>query len=126
MEGFRDRFNKARTKSKVDPMPHDLASPEYRPPTIREQIQTAIRSELSMRAQDMGLETFEEADDFEDPDPEDVGLTIYEQALMVPENDESLDGSPEPVESTEPDAAPTPATDTPEPPAAPDEAPASS
>ncbi len=126
MEGFRDRFHARRTKSAVDPMPHDLASPEYRPPTIREQIQAAIRSELSIRAQDAGLETFEEADDFEEVDPEDFGMTIYEQALMTPENDETLDGSPEPVESTEPDPAPTPATDTPEPPAAPDEAPASS
>ncbi len=126
MEGFRDRFHKARTKSKVDPMPHDLASPEYRPPTIREQIQNAIRSEMSIRAQDAGLETFEEADDFEEVDPEDFGMTIYEQALMTPENDESLDGSPDPVESTEPDAAPSPATDTSEPVAAPEEAPASS
>ncbi len=108
--GFRDSFHARVTKSVVDPMPHELAHPELRPPSLRQQIQDAIRSEMSIIAQDRGLETFEEADDFEEEDREAEPLTIYEQALMVPENDESLDG-PEigpPVEPPKPSDVATP------------------
>ncbi len=112
--GFRDRFHARVTKSVVDPMPHELASPEYRPPTLREQIQNAIRSEMSIIAQDRGLETFEEADDFTEDDPEAMPPTIYEQALMGPENDESLDGenieAPEEPPKPSDEETPTPTT----------------
>lgn len=115
METFRQRFRAATDKEAVDTHPHELSHPELRPPTLREQIQSAIRSELSIRAQDRGLESFEQADDFEDPDDSPDPLTIYEQALLVPENEETLDGA-EPLPAPA-GAEPTPGDDTPPPPA---------
>ncbi len=104
-------------------MPHELASPECAPPTLREQIQTAIRTELSIAREDLGFESFEDADDFEEEDPEADPLTIYEQVLMVPEVEESLDGSEASETAAE---AGTPGEDTETPSPAPDDAPAAS
>ncbi len=113
MEGFRDRFNARRSPSPVDPMPHELANPDYRPLTLREQIQNAIRSEMSIVAQDRGLETFEEADDFEEEDPEEQLSTIYEQVLMTDESAESLDGSESVDDAPTPDEPPDPPVEPP-------------
>lgn len=55
-----------------------------RPPSLREMIQQHIRTEMSLTAQGEGMETFEEADDFEvdeDPDP----LSQYELREMAEE-----------------------------------------
>jgi len=94
---FRDRVNPGEVPN---PIPHELAHKDFRPPTLREQIQTAIRSEFSIQAEANGLDTFEEANDFELDDEDADPLTIYEQVLMVPETEETLDG-----EETSPPAA---------------------
>lgn len=124
---FRTRFREAAgSTDPVDPMPHELANPDLAPPTIRETIQQAIRSELSIIAEDRGLESFQDADDFTEDDPEVDPLTIYEQALLVPENDETLDGTPFESSSASPDAANSPPVvpeGTPEPKSAPEATP---
>ncbi len=125
MPTFRERFRAAQGFDKSDPMPHELMSPELAPPTLREQIQNSIRSELSILAQDRGLESFEEADDFEEEDGEADMLSAYQIVLMNDESDESLEGGgpelpQEPPEPVMPDEAPDPPSD------APDVAPAAS
>ncbi len=111
-ETFRERFRAAVDKEKVDPMPHELLSPEFAPLTMREQIQQSIRSEISLRAQDSGLESFEEADDFEEDDPDADLLSPYQMVLMTPEpgNDDGLDGVPPEEPQEEGDPTPTPTT----------------
>lgn len=111
---FRSRFRAMIDKEAVDPMPHELAGPELAPPTLREQIQNAIRSEISLIAEDRGLESFDEADDFEEDDPEADMLTAYQMVLMTPENDEDLEGAPPERPQDAPDSPPSP--DTPAPP----------
>ena len=122
MGTFRDFFrNRPRDREVPDPIPHELSGPALAPPTIRETIQQTIRSELSIIAQDRGLESFEDADDFSEVDAEADLLTPYEAVLMVPEDGESVDGeedlpkgTPAPTPAVNPgDPSPTP-TPTPE------------
>lgn len=117
--GLRDRFHELVDKEPVDPVPHELANPALAPPTLREQIQQSIRSELSLLAEDRGLESFDEADDFEEDEPEADPLTAYEMVMMTPESDETLDGPAEPAatEAETPPASDTsdPASGSPEP-----------
>lgn len=78
-----------------------------RPPSLREMIQQHIRTEMSAQADQDGLETFEESDDFdvdEDPDP----LSQYELTPMAEERpkppaEAPQEKRPEPVKT---DAAP--------------------
>lgn len=71
-----------------------------RPPTIEELIRRHIRVEMSRQAADQGMESFEEADDFEvdeDGDP----LSPYEIPEGLPEalgGGESIEGSLPPVQ----------------------------
>lgn len=67
-----------------DPTPVEVPLGFRRPPTLQEEIQRLIRVQMSQQARDTGLETFEEANDFEvdeDPDP----LSQYEVVEMAPE-----------------------------------------
>ncbi len=122
--GFRDEFRERVTKEAADPTPHELSHPELRPPTLREQIQTAIRSEISLAAEAKGYDTFDQADDFEEDDPDHTALTAYEIVLMTPETDETVDGPPpEPAAAGSPDPAPTPGTPPPSGPPGPSEEP---
>lgn len=86
-----------------DPVP--MAPPLHlqRRLTMAEQIQQMIRREVSLRAQDMGLETFEEAEDFDvDDDPADPH-TPYEAVFDPPLKEAkngvapSVEGRNEPV-----------------------------
>lgn len=97
MDNFRTRFREARDQEVVDPHPHELMTPDTAPPTLQEQIKSAIRSEISLIAEAKGFESFEDSDDFSEDDPEADQLTIYEQVLMTPETDESLDGEATPT-----------------------------
>lgn len=78
-----------------------------RPPSLREMIQQHIRTEMSLTAQGEGMETFEEADDFEvdeDPDP----LSQYELREMAEERPKPPAEAPKekPPESAKPAEAP--------------------
>lgn len=48
-----------------DPIPAAIPLQWQRPPTLQEQIKSMIRREMSQAAAQDGLETFEEADDFD-------------------------------------------------------------
>lgn len=77
-----------------DPTPVEVPVAFRRPPTMDEMIRAHIRREMSLQAQAQGLETFEEADDFdvdEDPDP----VSEYEVQDMIPEfrDEGGLDGT---------------------------------
>lgn len=51
-----------------DPTPVEIPVGFHRPPSLREQFARFMREELSARAVDAGMESFEEADDFDVPD----------------------------------------------------------
>lgn len=55
-----------------------------RPPTLQEEIKRYIRVEMSRAAEEEGLETFEEADDFSDDD-DDFPLSQHELTEMQEE-----------------------------------------
>lgn len=55
-----------------------------RPPTLKEQIQRVLRTELSRQADEQGFETFEESQDF-DIEEESEPLSGYELNEMVEE-----------------------------------------
>lgn len=68
-----------------------------RPLSLEEQMKRLIRTELSVRAQAMEQETFEEADDFdvdEDPDILSPYEIPQEAALEAPGGVKDLDGDP--------------------------------
>lgn len=62
------------------------------PMTLKEQIQRYVRMEVSHKAQDDGFETFEEADDFEDEEPEPPWVSEYEIPDTKEEDRNDLDG----------------------------------
>lgn len=82
-----------------DQTPLEMPSGLRRPLSLHEEIRRFIRTELSQQAADNGVETFEEADDFEvdDVEPDDY-LTPYTVVEMAPESlqdaPESLEGNP--------------------------------
>lgn len=83
-----------------DPRPVEVPVGLKRPLTLQEEIKRFVRSELSTRAAAEGVETFEEADDFElDEDPDLVHPTEYE---MVPE------GARDASDLTRPEPGPPP------------------
>lgn len=91
----------------VSPKPHSLAF-SRRPPTLQEQIQRVLRTELSRQADEQGYETMEEADDFDDPEfdqdpfsPYIVHDTIDEEPVSPPVNP-----PPEPPDPPDSDPAP--------------------
>lgn len=51
----------------------------HHPPSLQDQIARIVRHEISQRAQSQGMETFEEADDFDVPDEEMEMDSPYEQ-----------------------------------------------
>lgn len=78
-----------------------------RPPSLQEMIKQHIRTEMSLSAQDQGMESFEEADDFdvdEDPDP----LSQYELREMAEERPKPRVEAPQekPPEPSKKDDAP--------------------
>lgn len=108
-----------------DPTPVSVPAGLSRPLSLQEEIKRFMRSEqMRIAAEAEGLETFEEADDFdvdEDPDP----LSAYELPEAAPEafggakrDAESLDGSPQkesPLEPVKPVSEPSPDSSKPQP-----------
>ena len=50
------------------------------PPTLKQQIQDYVRTAVSAQAAEDGFETFSEADDFEDEEPEPPWVSEYEMS----------------------------------------------
>lgn len=55
----------------------------HQPLSIQEEIRRFVRQELSQQAEAEGNETFDEADDFEEEDPDIIPLTHHEVVAMT-------------------------------------------
>ena len=89
----------------------------HRPLTLREEMQRFVRQELSQQMQNRGMESFEEADDFEIDDFEDepdmtTGYTVHELFDEDGAPRDELEGEPIPedLEAAE-EAPPSPPVD---------------
>lgn len=67
-----------------DPTPVELPLGFRRPPSIHELIKAAVRDEMSREAESQGMETFDEADDFDVDDDEEIN-SPYELTEMQEE-----------------------------------------
>ncbi len=61
-----------------DPTPRALPTGFKRPETLAEQIQRMVRTHVSVAAEQAGVETFSDADDFDTDDDDDDPSTPYE------------------------------------------------
>lgn len=88
-----------------NPLPHTVDAGLDPPMTLQQQIQRLLRRELSAQAQSQGLETFQEADDFDVDEPFEQDLrSAYE---MVEED--YVRSEPDPAANTDPAASNGPA-----------------
>lgn len=111
--GFREFIRGNRVKGEIpDPVPLQVPDSCQRPPSLREEMQKYVRSEISKLARDNDLGSFEDEDDFDLNDGDDHFVTPYTVHDVVPDNEapvESLDGSDgEPVAPDPPEAIPSP------------------
>lgn len=73
----------ARGEELPDDTPLELPLKFRRPPSLQEQIKAMVRSELSQAASDHGMESFEEADDFDVAD--DIDLRSHHELTPMQE-----------------------------------------
>lgn len=97
-----ERSADPRHKETPDPSRHEIA----RMPRFRDQIRSFIRGELSMHAQELDMESFDEADDFEFEEDEPDLISKYEAVVLAEEMKESLDGEPDTEEEETPEPVP--------------------
>lgn len=89
-----------------NPAPMEIPVGMKRPPTLQEQIQRVMRSELSQRAMEEGFETYEESidfdvtDEFETSEP-DSQYTVVEEEFVEPAKP-SMENEPPPEVPAEP------------------------
>lgn len=92
----------------LDNTPIEIPLGWRKPESLTEQMRRLIRTEMSIRAQDQGFETFEEADDFDvdedDPLPQSEWEMTYEPEGNDPELGASGSNDPGPT-AGEPGAA---------------------
>lgn len=88
-----------------NPTPVSIPIGQQRPPTLKEQIQRVLRTELSNQAASQGHETYEEANDF-DIDDDDTMYSPYELQPMQDDLEPIVD-KPEPAKK-EPAPEPEP------------------
>lgn len=79
----------------ADPRPVEVPVDFRRPLNIHDEIRRFIRQEISRKAQDNDLETFEESDDFDVEDEDELPLSGYEVQELVPEAGD-VDATPVP------------------------------
>lgn len=79
----------------VDPVPHELAG-TGRFPTLAEQLRSYVRGQVSRLAEQHGLGTFDEEDDFSDEAEEPELVSRHELRFMKPDSRESIDGAAAP------------------------------
>lgn len=82
-----------------DPTPVEIPVELRKPETMDEKMRRIVREQISVKAQESGLETFEEANDFDVDDgfEDDALFSPYELKDMLPEYNENMvtpDGSP--------------------------------
>lgn len=97
-----DLFNELKelASSYIDENYHEVPNPRpdeivvsKRPPSLQQQIQRLVRTELSNQVAQQGAETWEEANDFDIPEELDP-ISGYEIEDMIPE---------EPIQEVEPE-----------------------
>lgn len=87
-----------------DPKPLEMPFGLNKPESIEDMIRRFVRQEASRAAQNSGMESFEEADDFEvDEEEIDEAPTRYMIPEVGPEGPESLDGVVQAIEKSAPD-----------------------
>lgn len=74
--------NRVPWKEYPDPTPVEVPLHFRRPPTLQEQIKAMVRGELSRHAADQGMESFEEADDFDVGDVDELPFSRHELTPM--------------------------------------------
>lgn len=103
------------TRSMLDEKGHEVPNPKptdldvgLRPPSLQEQIQRLVRTELSKQVQDQGAETFEEANDLDVPEDDDpispyVIHDMQEEEPLLPDHsaEGGTQGPEAPVEGPE-------------------------
>lgn len=82
-----------RGREMPNPKPMELTAGLRRPENLQGQIQRLVRTALSQEVADQGMETFEEANDFDIVDGFDVHFNSTYQQM----DEEYLDQSPEPI-----------------------------
>ena len=84
--GWRDLFGRFNTEGSVPEVNNGdvlVAIPKLRPPTIQELVQRYVRESVSRQAVADGMESFDEADDFEEDDPDVIPMTHHEVAALT-------------------------------------------
>lgn len=85
---FRELLAERRDYEKNDGTRHaDVGGNRQRPMDTKQLVQHLVQTELSNLGQEAGFETFEEADDFEDEDPEPPWTSQFEIHDMEPEEE---------------------------------------
>lgn len=102
----------------VDNTPVDMPTRLRLPQNRTDQIRSFIRAELSRRAEEDGIESFEEADDIEPDDEESMPYSAYELNELGPvetpspslQNKGEAEGQPPVDPAASPGGNPAPAT----------------
>ncbi|WNK13870.1 MAG: hypothetical protein [Microvirus sp.] len=76
------RFSRKSTSETNSGIPVAVAPQAQRPLTIQEMVQKYIREAVSSQAVDDGQESFEDADDFEEDDPDTIPITHHQVVAM--------------------------------------------
>lgn len=84
---------------KVDPIPKEAAHPWARPATLEEMVREQVETALGDAAQGEGYESWSEANDFEEEEPDLLPMTEYElgDGQIGLESSALFDQSPPPV-----------------------------
>ena len=87
-------------------IPFESVPPGFtkKPESLQEMLARMVKGEISKRADEQDMDTFEESDDFEEEDPETMPLTHHEVIAMT--DDELLDHVPYGVEIKVPQESP--------------------
>lgn len=94
-----------------DQTPIEVPLGFQKPETIEQKMQRLIRTEISARAEEHGMESFEEADDFDVPDDEDDNMDLWESQYQMTEMQEQyfeIPPSARPVEQSSSTGDPSP------------------
>lgn len=89
---------------KCDPTPVEIPIGKGMPPTMAEQIAEAVHAQLSAR-DNQEFETPEEADDFDEDDPDFLDMSPYERYFHETEIEEMTPSIQEPDPPPEPEEA---------------------
>lgn len=88
---------------KLDPTPIEATVPIHTHLTMQEELRRFVREQVSQAANEVGAETFEEANDFEEENPDLLDMTAYELDALQVDDTPPLDGVEAPQEADLPE-----------------------